>query len=167
MKRLAAILLVVVFLFNFTGFYIYFVFRLAEIRREMHSLLKTLPESQLKLFTLTEAEFARVRMGDDEIKVNGKMHDIARVVRSQGQLRVYAVHDEAEDNLLSFLDEVLKRAGRDKKPLPQNIFHTFNACLSPYGLSLANSFSHVTHLTFYKAEATEAFVRVFSPPPKV
>jgi hypothetical protein len=166
LRRFIAIALVVIFLFNFTGFYIYFVFRLAEIRREMRSLLKTRPESQLQVFSFTAAEFMRVKVGDDEIMVKGKMYDIARIVQRHSQLRVYAVHDKAEDHLLSFLDEVLKRAGRDKKPVPQNIFYSLVACLPVHGFSFTNHCSNIVHKTCCLVEVSDAFFGLTSPPPK-
>lgn len=122
MKRSTSIFLVFTFLAYFAGFYIYFVLRLNQIHQEMRSQLRYLPAEQLQIIKLSFSAYQKARVEDDEIEVDGEMYDIARVDQSQDSVVVYCIHDEAEDNLLSFLDTVLKNASQDKKPIPSGLF---------------------------------------------
>lgn len=118
MKKLFAIAFVCLFLLHFAGVYTYFGVRLMAIRQEMKQLLKSTPDHQLELIRLTKSEYQKSLREEDELELNGKMYDIARVEVKEGIYFVYALHDESEDSLLSFLDEVVKRSSNDKKPVP-------------------------------------------------
>jgi hypothetical protein len=67
---------------------------------------------------ITKSEYQKSLHEEDELELNGKMYDIARVEVRAGIYYIYALHDESEDSLLSFLDEVVKRSSNDKKPVP-------------------------------------------------
>jgi uncharacterized membrane protein len=121
MRRWLSIFLLVLLAANFTGGYFYFVVRSLQIKHEMRALLKTLPEDKLIRISLTKREFERVRVEEHEIKINGKMYDIARVKLEGEIFHVYCVHDEAEDNLLSFLNNVLIRLQNDSTQLPVSV----------------------------------------------
>jgi hypothetical protein len=121
MKKLFAIGMIVVFVLHFAGWYAYFGMRLMSIHREMRKQLKELPKEQLELIKLTQFELRQVLRESDEMELDGKMYDIARVEIKEGVCFVYALHDGAEDNLLGFLDEVLSRSSSDKKPVPSQL----------------------------------------------
>ncbi len=87
----------------------------------MRTALKSLPEEHLTKLVLTETEFKQSRIEEHEIKVGGRMYDIARAQVAGGKVIVWCLHDEAEDNLLAFLDAVSTRAHQDTKPVPQSI----------------------------------------------
>ncbi|MFM7855117.1 MAG: hypothetical protein ACKO96_25115 [Flammeovirgaceae bacterium] len=118
MKKLFSIGLVSLFLLHFAGVYTYFGVRLMAIRQEMRLLLKATPDEKLELIQLTKSDYQKSLQEEDELELNGKMYDIARVEVKEGIYFVYALHDGAEDNLLGFLNEVLKRSSSDKKPVP-------------------------------------------------
>ncbi|MFM8744027.1 MAG: hypothetical protein ACKODM_11990, partial [Cytophagales bacterium] len=109
MKKLFSIGLVSLFLLHFAGVYTYFGVRLMAIRQEMRLLLKATPDEKLELIQLTKSDYQKSLQEEDELELNGKMYDIARVEVKEGIYFVYALHDVAEDNLLGFLNEVLKR----------------------------------------------------------
>ncbi len=121
MKKLFSIGLVSVFLLHFAGVYTYFGVRLMAIRQEMRLLLKATPDEKLELIQLTKSEYQKSLHEEDELELNGKMYDIARVEVKEGIYFVYALHDGAEDNLLGFLNEILKRSSSDKKPVPSQL----------------------------------------------
>ena len=79
MKKLFAIAFVCLFLLHFAGVYTYFGVRLMAIRQEMNQLLKTTPDDQLELMHLTKSEYQKSLHEEDELELNGKMYDIARV----------------------------------------------------------------------------------------
>jgi hypothetical protein len=122
-KKFLSIALLSFFLLHLAGFYVYFGIRQAHIHREMRSKLKYLPADQLEVIHLSPNAYQHsLRDNGDEIEVNGKMFDIARVEVKQGQVIIYCLHDSAEDNLLSFLDHVLKNATQDRQQIPAPLF---------------------------------------------
>lgn len=89
----------------------------------MRSKLKYLPADQLEIIQLSPKAY-QLALRDDgnEIEVNGKMFDIARAEIKQGQVIIYCLHDSAEDNLLSFMDHVLKNATQDRQQVPTPLY---------------------------------------------
>lgn len=168
MKRFSAFVVLLFFSLNFLGFYVYYAFRLVEIRREMKAQLKFLPENQLNRFVFSETEYEEVKRGDDEVQVLGRMYDIARVETYKDSVLVLALHDEAEDNLISFIQTIVKRSTSDKKPLPSTVveFFTLVYLLPSFdwrGVVQAKQAGYTKHLlghaVFYPGQ--------HSPPPKV
>lgn len=166
-KRLAAIVFLWVFLLNVAGAYLYFFVRLRQIRAEMHHALTRQPTEQLERLLLLPDEFVKARVDEHEIKLNGRMYDIARVDHTATHVVVYALHDSAEDNLLSLLDAILKNAAKDKKPVP--------------GMSLAQWMAEAPHGVAWKPGSCYAFIipatrylfslsgfipAIISPPPR-
>lgn len=168
MKRYFAFFVLFLFSLNFLGFYGYYAFRLVEIRREAKAQLMYLPEDQLSKFTFSTLAYEEVKRGDDEIQVEGRMYDIARLERSADAVIIFALHDEAEDNLISFLQTVLKRSATDKKPIPSSVTHFF-------GLTYLGSFfewkstapSDETGTTVHTFSCRTFSLQLSTPPPRV
>ncbi|MBX2895210.1 MAG: hypothetical protein KF763_07200 [Cyclobacteriaceae bacterium] len=167
MKRVTVILFLSLLLIQVAGCYIYFVGRLAAIRTEMREQLKLLPEAQLTRFQFTPEEFVRVRVEDHEIKVAGKMYDIARVTEQADQVIVLALHDEAEDNLLAFLSEMVSRSANDKKPVPVEVEQLLTLSFLPTSfITLQNTYTDISHTTPYKEFGSIVFFTCELPPPR-
>ncbi|HRG07008.1 MAG TPA: hypothetical protein PLJ08_00410 [Cyclobacteriaceae bacterium] len=167
MKRVAVIFFLSLLLVQVGGCYIYFVGRLAAIRAEMREQLKFLPEEQLTPFQFTPEEFLKARVEDHEIKVDGKMYDIARVTEQADRVVVLALHDEAEDNLLAFLSEMVSRSTNDKKPVPVEVEQLLTLSFLPESfITLQNSVSEIIHTTPYKEFGSMVFFTCELPPPR-
>ncbi|KXK25623.1 MAG: hypothetical protein UZ12_BCD005001604 [Bacteroidetes bacterium OLB12] len=167
MKRVAVIFFLSLFLIQVGGCYLYFVGRLVAIRAEMRERLKFLPEEQLSRFQFTPKEFLKVREDDHEIKVDGKMYDIARVSEQANQIIVWALHDEAEDNLLAFLSEMVSRSAKDKKPVPVQVEQLLTlSFLPPPFMVFQNRICKITHQTPYNKMCSAFFSTLESPPPR-
>lgn len=121
MKRLLSIAVISVFSLHFVGFYGYYVLRLIEIRMEMRDRLQNMPLSQLQKLDLTVDQYQRLRVGEDEVKVEGRMYDIATLEIKGDRVVIYALHDSDEDSLLAFLDAVITRGQEDTQPFPQGL----------------------------------------------
>lgn len=168
MKRYFTFFVLFLFSLNFLGFYGYYAFRLIEIRKEAKAQLKYLPEHQLSKFTFSTLAYEQVKRGDDEIQVEGRMYDIARLEKTADSVIIFALHDEAEDNLISFLQTVLKRTATDKKPIPVSITHFF-------GLTYLGSFfewkssapRYETGSTVHTFSCSTFKTQLSTPPPKV
>lgn len=167
MKKLFAIAFVSLFLLHFAGVYSYFGVRLMAIRQEMKQLLKSTPNDQLELIQLTKSQYQKSLHEEDELELNGKMYDVARVEVKEGIYFVYALHDSAEDNLLGFLDEVVKRSSSDKKPVPSQLLQFFSLdFISPqakfcFARELAQKISPAYSLLYSSFPLS-----INSPPPK-
>ena len=147
----------------------YFGIRQAQIHREMRNKLKTLPADQLDIFHLTPSAYKQaLRDGYDELEINGKMFDITRIEVKEEQVIVYALHDSAEDNLLSFLDQVLKSAAQDHQQIPSPLFQ-FSALtfLLPSTLSFSNPLpSSFRAFTNYAIRDFSFVPSLDTPPPR-
>ena len=168
MKKIIGITLLSLLILQAAGCYVYFIARLTTIRAEMRDHLKTLPEHELTMFTFTQEEFRKARENDHEVKINGKMHDIARIVIQDNKLLVYALHDEAEDNLISFLDEMVRRSTSDKKPIPSQLVQLLTLQFISIESQLPqNSSVAISHSSFYLSCQSLHTPIIDSPPPRI
>ena len=116
MRKIGAIAVLLVFLINAAGFYLYYIVQLQQIRKEMREALKLTPDSELEILTLTKKQFLESKVEEHEIRVNDKMYDIARTKLQGDMILVYCIHDQKEDNLLAFLNEIIGKPLKAKAP---------------------------------------------------
>lgn len=103
---------------NVAGYYVYFVFRLQEIRKEMRAELKDYPVEKLQRIVLTKAEYREVKNDEGEIEWQDSMYDVARVETFDNEVTVFALRDEAETELLAFIDRIVEMTNRDHESPP-------------------------------------------------
>jgi hypothetical protein len=96
-----------IILLNVLGFYIFFFLQITLNRQAMRERLKLLPSEQLEKMLLSADEFRKCRVDEHEVKVAGKMYDIARVQTRGDSVIVYGLHDAREDSLLTFIGFIL------------------------------------------------------------
>ncbi len=167
MKKLVGIVFLSVILLQVAGSYVYFIVRLTGIRSEMREQLRYKPDEELTLFMLSREEFRKAKVDDHEVKVDGKMYDIARIVVQEDHVLVYALHDEAEDNLLTLLNEMVKRSSKDKKPVPSQLIQLLTLIfISVEDLFLQNNSLPFTHYTAYSEAVISFASAIESPPPR-
>lgn len=167
MKRISTIFFIGIILTQVVGCYVYFASRLVAIRHEMREQLKTLPDEELTKFIFTEAEFRKSKVNDHEFKVNGKMHDIARMEHKGNEIHIYAMHDEAEDDLLAFFSEMASRSAKDKKPVPTQLVKLISLQFIKSEISWGSiSNELVVHHTNYYAHESNVIRFIDSPPPR-
>jgi hypothetical protein len=167
-KKALSVFVLIIFLAHFAGFYIYFFTQLQVVRQEMRAKLKALPPEELELFTLSTSEYQKAKVEDHEIKIVGKMYDIARIVEKNGKVLVYCLHDKAEDGLLSFLDKILKLPLKDKKTSPQLVKFTILSYILPSTPRWGNSAPKLLNVfTHYHLHFSSFFPSLESPPPRL
>lgn len=167
MTRRFSIFLLLILLVNLAGFYGYFIFRLNQIHEESRATLKFLPESELEYFRLTPKDYTRAKVNNREILINGKMYDVARINVSKEKVEVYALHDEAEDDLLAFIREVMNNAEKDGQA--PSVFSQFTSLqfLQPaLGCLPDLSGIQIIHRTGLVLSSFNASQTVLSPPPR-
>ena len=131
MKKLFSVILVSLLLFNFAGLFLYFSVQLFRIHQEMKAKIRTLPDEELEILVMRQEDFNKARVEEDEMEVLGKMYDIARIKESGDTVIVYALQDAAEDNLLAFMDGVVKRPLQDKTSPPAQILQFISLTFLP------------------------------------
>ncbi|GCC52744.1 hypothetical protein SanaruYs_29820 [Chryseotalea sanaruensis] len=133
----------------------------------MHQQLKQLQDEELTKFIFTEAEFEKAKVNSHEIKVGGKMYDIARTEVIVDRVHVYALHDEAEDSLLTLLSEITSRVDKDKKPVPKQLMKLILLKFIKSGLSWSNVItSLIIHHTHYHINEFFFISSIDVPPPR-
>lgn len=166
MKKLIAIGLLSLFALLFAGFYGYFGVRLMSIRKEMKAQLALLPETELEKIVITSAEFESIDLEEGEIERNGRMYDIAKIQQKGNRYILFALHDEHEDNLLSLLDEMVKRSGTDKRPVPSQLLQFITLLFIPVDNSFTQSFSQcLSGVTAYVNFYFSVNSSIPTPPP--
>lgn len=124
-RKLVPFFFLLILLTQLAGYYGYFGFRLYAIHEKAREALRHLPAESLHQLRLARHEF--LALGDDgyrEFEWNDRMYDVARVEISGDEALVFALPDEAEDDLLSFLKAVTENASKDHQPTP-NSFISF------------------------------------------
>jgi len=139
-----------------------------QIHQEMRSKLKELPAGQLDILHLSAEQYTQSLRGDDEIEVSEKMYDIARVETQGNIVTVYCLQDVAEDNLLSFLDEVLKNANHDAQQPSSSLFQfNFLSFILPSKITLdRTSLCNISHYTSYLVYDNSFITSLNTPPPR-
>jgi len=167
LKRTLSILVLILFLAHFAGFYIYFFVQLKLVRKEMREKLKVLPSDELELLTLSPEEYQKSKVEEHEVKVDGKMYDIARVEKLDNTILVYCLHDVAEDNLLTFLNKILTLPLKDSH-VPNGILHFYSLNYLPTHWSfIVPEVIPISPFTAYIEMISEYSSVIISPPPKV
>lgn len=134
----------------------------------MRALLTTLPDEDLELIILTPEEFKRARVEEHEIKVDGNMFDIARIVEKDSKLYVYGVYDEDEDNLLSVLDAVLNNLQNDSAQTPPSfsLFSVLHFLPVQFEYNLTSLPERSLSHTYYTTSFFNFIAIIDSPPPR-
>lgn len=168
MKRLFSALLLTVLCLNLVGGYVYFFFRAIHIKQEMRKLVRSLPDEQLSQFTFTPGAFEGAHVDNHELKVDGKMYDIARIHIDGNLVRVFALHDKAEDKLLGFLDTTLNRLQNDTTQPPGSIMQFTLLQYTPVHFEFQFSSPLVAEVALpnYSINAWSISLPVDSPPPQ-
>jgi hypothetical protein len=168
MKKLFAIAVVFLFLLHFVGVYTYFCVRMTSIHREMKAKLKALPEEKLEKIILSKNDLAKINFDEDEVELNGKMYDVSKVVEYNDHFIIYALHDQSEDSLLSFLDDLVNESAHDNKPVPNQLLKFFSLVfIQPQNNFFFHLGSYPKHLFSYSDLYFFIHSSIESPPPQV
>ena len=167
MIRRAPVLLLFLVLVNIAGFYGYFLVRLHLIHEESRAALRFLPDSELERFVVSEQEFQSIRVNEREVEIDGKMYDVARKRAINGIVEFFARHDEAEDDLLTFIEEVITNSEKDG-PAPSvfSQFSTLHFLRSGFGWEPTLFGAWITHETRFVLNNVDFWHTQTTPPPR-
>ncbi len=155
---------------NVVGFYVYFIYRLREIKLEMLSALKNYPEEKLQRLVMTVQQYAQAINDEGEVKWEGFMYDVARVIPQGDQRIVLALRDKAETNLLAFLNKVVETTGKDDKTPPGALTQFLSLVfMLPDSLNFSSGFDNEQkkYSLLNGIRLSSISSEVLAPPPRV
>lgn len=167
MIRRTPLLLLFLVLVNIAGFYGYFLVRLHLIHEESRVALRFLTDYELERFVVSEQEFQSIRVNEREVEIDGKMYDVARKKYVNGYVEFFARHDEAEDGLLTFIEEVIANSEKDEKtPSVFSQFSTLHFLRSGFGWDPTLFGAWITHETRFVLSIADFWQTQTTPPPR-
>ena len=151
------------------GGYVYFSIRLWQIKEEMRAQLQSLPNDQLEILSLGTEEYLNARVDAHEIKVEGKMYDVARIKKEGDLVIVFCVHDTKEDSLLGYLDRILSNLENDNQTPPHAVVHfsLLHYITENFNFQFSNSSILLQPHTAYLEDYFFFISPIDSPPPRI
>ena len=168
MKRVSAIFLFAILLVNAAGFYVYYIVELQTIHLEMRAKIRHLPDEQLTGLVLSSTEYERSLVEEDEIKVKGKMFDVARVKHIGDSVMVFGIYDEKEDDLLALANEIISKPFDQDSDVTRSVLRFISLDFLP-GQLLCNVSNHgrqIRHASNYFLASSSPALQCEAPPPR-
>jgi hypothetical protein len=151
------------------GFYVYFIFRLREIKVEMKAELRNYPTEKLLQIVMSPMQYQKAKNDEGEVKWQGYMYDVARVEFNSNTVSILALRDEAETSLMGFIDKIVEMTDRDEKSPPQALVQFHSLVFTPptiTKLSTLHCQVIVKHTPFLIPTYSSNAVEVLAPPPR-
>jgi hypothetical protein len=120
MKKVAAIFLLSIFLFNTVGYYIAFQAVQYQIKAEVKSeIIKGLPIDKLEIVIISKNNLSKVEWFEngDEMEYNGNRYDIVKITKNETSTTYYCMNDKQEEQLFSNLDNHINTHIAANKPV--------------------------------------------------
>lgn len=133
----------------------------------MEEQLASAPDEMLDKFVFTEAQYEKANVEAGEVKVNGKMFDVARVEKHDDRIVVYALHDKSEDDLISFVEMVMKNSHQGRKNKSRQVLKLISLQYLPSIFTLTELPSpHDVVVTFVNLRYEPFEPGLHTPPPR-
>lgn len=141
--------------------------RQAQIHQEMRQEIASLPADEFEIFELSIEEYQKIKVNNHEVKIDGKMYDHSAPKLENGKIILYAKHDQAEDNLISFLSEVVNIASHDNKPAPSTLMSYLTLQFISAGILEMFFFNEsINFMDNFQVNLVSKDYPVDAPPPK-
>lgn len=153
---------------NSAGFYVYYIVALRTIHSEMRARLRTLPEEQLSRLVLSRETYEASLVEEDEISLNGKMYDIARIIVTKDAVIAYAMHDEKEEDLMALASEIIAKPFKQDRNVTGSVIHFISLTFLP-GQQIktrGTDGESVAHQTNHTLGLRSLFGQPSAPPPR-
>lgn len=112
-KAVAAISLILILIFQFSGAYLLFHIQRGQIREQIKAGIKQgVPDSQLQIlkFEMGSAAFQSLHFYEKkEFRFKGEMYDIVKKEIHGASIYLYCINDHQETTLLASLDSLVKK----------------------------------------------------------
>lgn len=166
LKKIIIFIFTLVILFYAAGGCLLFYILQQANYRVMNRELKV--AGNLEVIRLSLPAFNKIKEGKNEMKLNGKMYDIAKVEINDDVVTVYCMHDKYENTLLAGLFNFIKKENKGTSH-PHNLLFKFFTLLSDE-VNQANGIkfdTFINELFFnYIFPFPVSFFSIDTPPPK-
>lgn len=155
-------------LLNGAGFYIFYFHQLHSVKREMRQALKRLPDDKLERIVLPSASFQDALVEEDEMRWNDRMYDIARIQKRGGDIVVFCLRDQKEENLIDFIGAVLTNPLKLSDVPPSVVqFLSLSFIVPSVDYDLTPDSVEMSFKADFALRFPEIFPPVNNPPPEV
>ncbi|MBN8696885.1 MAG: hypothetical protein J0L87_10155 [Bacteroidetes bacterium] len=106
MKKIIAIFLLFIFLFNSIGYYAVFKFSEYQIKKTAkRAVFANLDDSQYEIITINKNDLDKIEFKDDgkEIIYKDQLYDIGKKTETETEIVLYCINDKDEEALISSL----------------------------------------------------------------
>lgn len=161
MRKLIALILFSVFLFNLAAIPVWFHITRFMIREDMEQKIKeNLDESELTVLTVTEKEFSRLHWtrAQKELEYNGNMFDVVRIQSSNHKKLIYCLSDRREKHLLVQYKAHQKNRKKNRQRISQTEYNKYFPTKHRY------LFSSLANKILYPDTRSRILMERFSPP---
>lgn len=136
----------------------------------MQSNMSVTNPNSLEIFTLSKKQYVALSKGhhDREIKINNRMYDIASIEYQNDSVKIRAMHDALEDNLLAIFRVLVSGSRKNTKRFPAGLL---KSPAHPYLISTFSvQFPQIdlgADDTAYRAQYSSPESNHRTPPPRV
>ena len=172
MKKLFAILLLISFSVQLTGYHLFFHFRQADIKRTVREKLRHHVNGQsAEQFVFLAAEESKMIQwdGKGEFRFNGEMYDVIEKRIENGKVFIRCISDKKENELVKNYKNIINDdfAGSSKKR-PSLLLKLIDTFYAPLSFSTANAGVDSKKLSWFTYQSPLLFSisEVLTPPPQ-
>ena len=175
-KKIISILLLILFLFNVSGYFVVFKLRQYNAREEMKTRIKqNLRDEEMEVIIIQNSEINSPLsdfcfIEEDEFRYKGNLYDIVRKKTEGSNTVFYCINDKQEEKLFDGLNEHIKR-NTDQNTPTKDKSNTLTKSIVKEALPEKPDFiaySVNQHILYFKYNSltNKQFIPVPSPPPK-
>jgi hypothetical protein len=171
MKKILAILILLLFWFSIVGYFHIFRLLQEEVRHEIkYSLKQGIPEKDLTILSFSHGDRINwVRQGK-EFRYEGRMYDVVRQTENDRGVTYYCIDDEKEARLITRMEQLTRDSAQRSSSSSSNSSRIlqliFPTLFVQNSLCMSQAFGPVTLLSFsYKEDILSGYPQLFTPPP--
>jgi hypothetical protein len=113
-RKTISCFLVFLLVINLVGYYPLYIYQLNIVKREMSLKVKSLPHSELSVFTLSPEQYSQIEWeSKSEFYYADNIYDVIRIEHKTEGVKIFCVKDGHEKELLSRLSEQTKSNSAD------------------------------------------------------
>jgi len=154
MKKLLAICIVVLLLFNSMGYYIVFKATQYAIKKEVKSLIKQgVPDKDLSLIKVAVDDVQKQAelkwLDKKEFRYRGQMFDIVRYYTRNDTTYYYCINDKQEAKLFSHLDKQIEHHSKKSDATRSKVHNIYKNLIRHYTVNSKLSICPVSRSLFF------------------
>ena len=171
MKKIFLFTFLIIFLFNFAGYFIVFKVEQYQIKSEIEAKITAGIETEaLTIITIEKSDFQSVEWveGNKEFRYKGGLYDVVKNTETRKTITYYCISDLKEESLFSDLDEhihvnVANNSQKSSKKLNNHVIKLYflntRPILIPQELAYFPLFSS-------RVISASAILEINTPPPQ-